>query len=64
MFKALDTPGDEYPLNQVIVDKKMIQNKQVENFVSQSTCRIFEITGFLSAFMVKRWKDGTKINYD
>lgn len=60
MVRAMDVSGDLNPQKRTKVDAQQIQTKQLEDFVSSSTRRFFEITGLPSSFLdndVETWND-------
>ncbi|GLV37430.1 hypothetical protein CBL_10604 [Carabus blaptoides fortunei] len=60
MVRALDVSGELNPQKRTKVDVQLIQTRQLEDFVSSSTRRFFEITGLPSSFLdndVETWND-------
>ena len=60
MVRALDVSGELNPQKRTKVDIQLIQTKQLEDFVSSSTRRFFEITDLPSCFLdndVETWND-------
>jgi len=60
MVLSLQKPAAEHPLKRANVDPPAVRAKQLEDFVTFSTCRFFNITGFSASFLdkdVEAWTD-------
>lgn len=53
MVNALRVPGTEHPLKRIAVDPTLVSIKNLQDFVTESSCRFFTITGLPSTFIDK-----------
>jgi hypothetical protein len=53
MVRALEHTGEEHPSKRITMDPKLIQTKELADFVTSNSRKFFTITGFSSNFLAK-----------